>query len=46
MDALPDGKTFLGVILAQETQSGAGTSPRIHVVQNWIEELKRLVPTK
>jgi hypothetical protein len=29
-----------------ETSGPRGTPPRIVVVQNWFEELKRLVPTK
>jgi hypothetical protein len=37
-DISPDGQRFLMVKLAQET-------PQIHVVLNWFEELKRLVPT-
>ncbi len=39
-DVTPDGQRFVMV----QTQQGAGATP-IHVVLNWIEELKRLVPT-
>jgi hypothetical protein len=37
----PDGKRFLVVKPAPATQA---TAPQIIVVQNWFEELKRLVP--
>ena len=44
-DVAPDGKRF--VMLKDVDTSGSRTSPpRIVVVQNWFEELKRLVPTK
>jgi len=44
-DPHPDGKRVLGVIPAAQGQSGT-SAPVIHVVVNWHEELKRLVPTK
>jgi hypothetical protein len=44
-DVTPDGKRIIGVIPAGQTQQGIST-PRIQVVLNWTEELKRLVPTK
>jgi serine/threonine-protein kinase len=41
-DVMPDGKRFVMI-----RQDSAGTeSPRLVVVQHWIEELKRRVPTK
>jgi len=42
-DITPDGRKFLVVrdALAAETSE----APRVHIVQNWREELKRLVPT-
>jgi eukaryotic-like serine/threonine-protein kinase len=44
-DVAPDGKRF--VMLKNTDPSGPrATPPRIIVVQNWFEELKRLVPTK
>jgi hypothetical protein len=44
-DVSPDGKRFLMI------KEGTGTDdapvpPSIIVVQNWLEELKRLVPTQ
>jgi serine/threonine-protein kinase len=40
-DIMPDGKRFIGVI--NQTQSELS---QIQIVQNWLEELKRLVPTR
>ena len=40
-DVSTDGKTFLMV-----KQNANQAAPQIVVVQNWIEELKRLVPTR
>jgi eukaryotic-like serine/threonine-protein kinase len=42
-DIAPDGR-FL-VIRSGQAESGVGTAPSMIVVQNWFEELKRLVPT-
>ncbi len=39
-DVSPDGQRFL---MVKEDERSART--RIHIVQNWFEELKRLVPT-
>ncbi len=39
-DVSPDGKRF--VMIRPDEES---TSTQIHVVLNWFEELKRLVPT-
>jgi serine/threonine-protein kinase len=43
-DIAPDGRFF--IIRSDEAESGAGTASNMIVVQNWFEELKRLVPTK
>ena len=42
-DVSPDGKRFL---MIKEGGGADQTPPSIEVVQNWFEELKRLVPTK
>ena len=42
-DVSPDGRRFLMIKNAQPAGQTAGT-PRIIVVQNWSEELKRRVP--
>jgi hypothetical protein len=42
---MPDGR-MLGVVSAGQTQAGGSTTPQMHVVINWHEELKRLVPTR
>jgi serine/threonine-protein kinase len=42
-DIAPDGR-FL-IIRSGQAEAGGGTAPQIVVVQNWTEELKRLVPT-
>jgi hypothetical protein len=42
-DVAPDGRFF--IIRDAQTQSGGGTPSNIVVVLNWLEELKRLVPT-
>jgi hypothetical protein len=41
-DIAPDGR-FL-IIGSGQAEAGVGTEPQIVVVQNWFEELKRLVP--
>jgi serine/threonine-protein kinase len=41
-DIAPDGRFF--IIRSGPTEAGVGTAPQIVVVQNWFEELKRLVP--
>jgi Tol biopolymer transport system component len=43
-DITPDGKRFIGVIAAGQTQSGARATPQINVVLNWFEELKSRLP--
>jgi dipeptidyl aminopeptidase/acylaminoacyl peptidase len=49
-DIAPDGKRFLVVVpnvVSQTTGSmTSSTASQIKVVENWFEELKRLVPTK
>jgi eukaryotic-like serine/threonine-protein kinase len=42
-DVSPDGKRFL---MIKEGSGADPTPPTIEVVQNWFEELKRVVPTK
>jgi serine/threonine-protein kinase len=42
-DVSPDGQRFL--MIKEGGADGAATPPSIVVVQHWIEELKRLVPT-
>ena len=41
-DVTRDGNRFLMV----KDEAATGTAAQIIVVQNWFEELKRLVPTK
>ena len=41
-DIAPDGRFF--IIRSAEADAGGGTTPNLIVVQNWTEELKRLVP--
>jgi eukaryotic-like serine/threonine-protein kinase len=43
IDALPDGR-FIGIVDLAQSESGELTAPRINVVLNWTEELKRLAP--
>ena len=42
-DIAPDGRFFM--IPGDPPESGGGASQDLVVVQNWFEELKRLVPT-
>ena len=42
-DVSADGQRFL---MLKEEPGDAGAAPSINVVQNWREELKRLVPAK
>jgi Tol biopolymer transport system component len=44
-DIGPDGQ-FIGVMNADQSPTGAIAAPQIVVVQNWTEELKRLVPLR
>ena len=43
IDITPDGKRFVGVIAADQTQSGTTSTPQIQVVENWFEELRARV---
>jgi Tol biopolymer transport system component len=45
-DISRDGRHFLGLIDAAQTQSGAPAAEQIQVVLNWSEELKQRVPTR
>jgi hypothetical protein len=45
-DILPDGR-FIGVVVASGSgQAATSTRPEVHVVLNWIEELKQRVPVR
>ena len=44
-DVGPDGR-FVTILDGAETAGAVGTSNEIVIVQNWFEELKRLVPVK
>jgi hypothetical protein len=44
-DVSPDGRRFL-MMKNSDAPTQTSTAPRIIVVQNWVEELKRRVPTK
>jgi serine/threonine-protein kinase len=44
-DVTPDGKIIGPTLASAQTQTGTPTAPEIRVVLNWLEELKRLVPT-
>jgi hypothetical protein len=50
-EVLPGTKDILGVAVARAARSATGddgnaTAPRINVVLNWFEELKKLVPVE
>ena len=45
IDVLPDGK-FIGIVDLVQSEAGDIAAPRINVVLNWTDELKRLVSTK
>ena len=45
-DVSPDGRRFLMIKDARGTRAEAPSPPQIVVVQNWTDELKRLVPTQ
>ena len=45
-DVSPDGQRFLMIKVGGESDQTAALPPSIVIVQNWFEELKRLVPTK
>lgn len=44
-DITPDGKRLVMVFPTDRTDGGVPSRPQIIVVQNWLEKLKRLVPT-
>ncbi len=41
-DVAPDGQRFL--MIKEGASGGSETPPSLILVQNWVEELKRLVP--
>ena len=45
-DITPDGAAFVAVGPASGSQPGSAETREIQIVQNWLEELKRLVPTR
>jgi hypothetical protein len=45
-DVSPDGQRFLMLKVSAETNAPNAPPVRITVVENWSEDLKRLVPTK
>ena len=45
MAVSPDGQRFLLLALATGNTDGAVAQSQLIVVQNWFEELRRLVPT-
>jgi eukaryotic-like serine/threonine-protein kinase len=45
-DITPDGTAFLTVSPLSGPQPGSVETQEIQIVQNWLEELKRLVPTR
>ncbi len=44
-DILPDGKHFIGVVTAGQTQTGA-TAAQIRVILNWFEDVKQRAPVR
>jgi Tol biopolymer transport system component len=46
IEMLPDGKRFVGVIFAGQTDTAPPTTPTIQVVEHWFEELKAKAPVK
>ncbi len=45
MAVSPDGQRFLLLATATENADGEAIQPQVIVVQNWFEDLRRLVPT-
>jgi serine/threonine protein kinase/Tol biopolymer transport system component len=45
-DITPDGKRFIGVVPAGESQGGTAGARQIQVVLNWFRELQERVPVK
>lgn len=46
IDVLPDGKTLIAVISAEQAQSGAPAVARINVVINWFEDVKKRMASR
>ncbi len=44
-DITPDGERLVMVFPADQTDRSDAARPQLVVVQNWFEELRRLVPT-
>ena len=44
-DLTPDGERLVMVFPVDRTDGGEGARPQIIIVQNWFQELRRLVPT-
>ena len=45
-DATPDGTRFLRIKVAEPDSDARAVRPGVVILENWFEELKRLVPTK
>jgi Tol biopolymer transport system component len=45
-DILPDGKRFIGVVSAAESQASGSRAGEIRIVQNWFEDVKQRVSGK
>src|SRR5262249_39690020 len=45
-DIMRDGKRFVGIVAADQQQSGTDAGLRIQVVEHWFEELKARVPSR
>jgi eukaryotic-like serine/threonine-protein kinase len=45
-DVSLDGQRFLAIKSVSNTWHGEATAPQIIIVENWVEELKRLVPVE
>ena len=44
-DIAPDGERFVMVFPADQTEGGESSRPQVIIVQNWFDELQRLVPS-
>jgi eukaryotic-like serine/threonine-protein kinase len=45
-DVMPDGRFLSSVPGGDETVSGSDAAPQMHVILNWLEELKQRVPVQ
>jgi hypothetical protein len=45
-DITPDGKRFVGVVIANQLQNGIPVTPPIQIILNWFSELQQRVPLK